>query len=173
MIGGPYGIIAAAIGVAIAVGAAYFTGRSEGRKLERVAWVERDNQAIRDANIALEAAHKAAREKEAALSRSYNEASKRYQEELGRVKTERDRVAGRLATANRVRDATAASVEADRGEGTAPATAGRCDGAAGGELSQSMGKAARELGFAGIELMSEADAVVQQLTACQAALSQP
>lgn len=172
MIGGPYGILVATIALGVALGGSYLKGRTDGRALERAAWSERAVIEAQEAAAALEAARAAAAEKTAALSRAHNEASRRYQEEIVHAKTERDRVALRLRDAIRLRDAATARLEAHRGEGAAPAAPGRCDGPSGGELSQPLGNAARELGYAGIELMAEADQVVRQLTACQAILRQ-
>lgn len=137
-----------------------------GENAERSRWVQRENTELTTANARVIELERAARANERLQAERLAAASQTYQESLQHEKATHDRtVAGLRTGALRLRIELARRQTAD-GSGTAGfgPGAGRCDGEARAELSTA---AAEFL----VGLAAEADAVVHQLTACQAVVS--
>lgn len=163
MIGGPYVWLGIAVATTIMAATSYVVGRSDGRSLERSVWAEQQNTDLREANRALDAAHKKARDEEQESAKKVAAVSGRYQKDIAnanRAKTLamdalrasggglRVSVTGCEATSNRPAEAAASASRRD-------------GGAASGFLAEN--DAAFLLGEA-----SRADEVTLQLRACQA-----
>lgn len=139
--------------------------RSDGRTVERTAWESRENKQLRLANDRIITLNAKYRNLERQSAVDMARVSADYQKELQHVQAQRDRARADLRAGKlRLRDPgarpTAACGDPAPDASTSPE---RRDGAAQGELS---GEASRFL----LDLTSEADAVVVQLTAAQAAL---
>lgn len=148
---------------ALALGT-YFYGRHDGRALERAEWVVRDNEALRKANAAIDAAQRRARELEQKHAAEQAQIVVVYEKELNHVENERD---GALAAVRRgdlrLRERAAAPCAAggDRPAETAASAAGGVPATAPSELPGARDEAV-------IRLLSEADEVVKELNLCWA-----
>lgn len=139
--------------------------RSDGRIVERTAWEQRENKQLRLANARILTLNAKYRNLERQSAVDMARVSADYQKELQNVQAQRDRARADLRAGKlRLRDPSARPA-ATCGDPAPDASAApeRRDGAAQGELS---GEASRFL----LDLTAEADAVVVQLTAAQAAL---
>ena len=168
--GGIYVYLGMAIAAAALAGVCYLAGRSDGRDIERSVWAEQQNSDLREANRALDAAHKAARDQEQEAARKVAAVSSTYQRDLANANRTKDLAMAALRSGALVlRDPVASSPPVSGGTAEAPACACGRDGPPGGVLSASAsrvlsGEASRFL----IALASEADVVATQLQACQA-----
>lgn len=143
----------------------YRKGHTDGVGETTTAWQTRENGELREANKTILRLTSEAQATETAHAQRLVQASATYQESLEHEKQiNRDRVAAARAGTYRLRDPAAPSLKACSGaSGQAAAAAGGRDGEAAGELS---GAAAEFL----LDLTSEANAVVHQLTAAQAVI---
>ena len=135
--------------------------RSDGAAGERLAWQERDNEALRRANETIVRLNEAARDAEhrhAGILAAVSTELQRRQDD-GQTKLDAALAAVRAGTL-KLRDPAGCGNSGRREAGQAGAGAGERDAAAGGELS---GEATEFLFREG----RRADAVVEQLTACQ------
>lgn len=170
-----YGIIAIAILALIAgllAGVKGYLTRIEehayvaGKKDERAKWLARESKELAAANEEIDRLHKQAREEEGHHAEMLFAISKDYEREIGNAKRARDLALDAVRSGAVVlRDP---GIRTSGCEGPrlgpareAPAAAGKRNGAAAADLS-------REAGVFLLELASEADDVVRQLTACQA-----
>lgn len=137
----------------------------QGKKAERAEWQQRENTELTTANAAILKLNAAARQAEHDHAEALTEASAAYQEQLRHEKASRDRTIAdlqsgalrlRVELARRETAGGSAAAEGDAG-------AGRCDAEAYGELSPAAA------GFL-VDLATEADDVVHQLTAAQAVI---
>ena len=164
--GSAYVYIGMAIAAAALAGVCYLAGRD----IERSVWAEQQNSDLREANRALDAAHKAARIQEQEAARKVAAVSSTYQRDLANANRTKDIAMAALRSGALVlRDPVASSPPVSGGTAEAPACACGRDGPPGGVLSASAsrvlsGEASRFL----IALASEADVVATQLQACQA-----
>ncbi len=152
-------------GIALAV---YGYGQDQfeqGKKAERAEWQQRESTELTTANAAILKLTAAARQAEHDHAAALTEASAAYQEQLRHEKTSRDRTIAdlqsgalrlRVELARRETAGGSAAAEGDAGPG-------RCDAGAFGELSPAAA------GFL-VDLATEADDVVHQLTAAQAVI---
>jgi len=165
MIGGLYGVlIQAAVVVFIAAGA-WFHGYNKGADVTRAEYATRDLQAATEAQAAYARIVERHRAKEQEWQKSLTAVSAQYQKRIAANETQR--LADLAAIDSRtliLRDPNASGVQACSG-GSSPSagTAAGRNGATGAELSSA---ASRFL----LELASEADSIVGQLSACQAIL---
>lgn len=137
-------------------------GYHVGRSMERSAWQARESVQLAAANAKLSELQTAARDAEQRHAQDAAAVSTAYQKEISNVKTKNDSLTAALRDGSlRLRVPIATGPNAC---GSTPAEAGAStpgrDGGATAELSDS---AAEFL----LDLTSEADAVVHQLTACQ------
>lgn len=140
--------------------------RSDGRTVERTAWEQRENKQLQAANDRIITLNAKYRNLERQSAVDMARVSADYQKELQNVQAQRDRARADLRAGKlRLRDPGARLAATCGDPAPNPSTAPeRRDGAAQAELS---GEASRFL----LDLAAEADAVVVQLTACQAALT--
>lgn len=137
--------------------------RVDGEAVERSAWQARENVQLATAGKRILALEQAAREQEQEEAARMAAIAGDYEGRLQNVQTQRDRdVAAAHRGTLRLRDPGAPSLRADGCSG-GPATAGAGvgDGPAPGELSRAV---TADL----FSLVDDANAVVEQLTACQA-----
>jgi len=141
--------------------------QKNGRTVERAEWVLRDNVALRLANAEITRLNNEAREKERLNAAALAQVSTRHQREVKNVRDQAKRdVAAVRAGSLVLRDPGAPSGSpAGSGIRTTDAAACRRDGQAGTDLS-------REASEFLLDLASEADEVVAQLTACQAVVEE-
>lgn len=134
-----------------------------GELAERGVWMQRENAELTVANARIIELERAARAQEQRNADQLAAASKTYQESIEHEKATHDRTVADLRSGARRLRIELARRPAAAGDtaGTAGPGAGRCDGEARAELSAA---AAEFL----VGLAGEADAVVHQLTACQA-----
>ena len=161
-----YILIAAGVvaGLAMLAWGIYGKGEAAGVAKERAVWQGKESKELAAANAKILKLEQEARDREARQALALAEASADYQKRIADEKKKRDAaVAAARAGALVLRDpGRPVGACPDRGEapGAPAGTVGR-DGAAGGELS-------REAAAFLLELAGEADAVAEQLTACQA-----
>lgn len=150
--------------VTAACAAIYFVGRADGGADTNAAWQSRENTTLQKANARIVELEEDARRREATHAQDMAAAAAQYQKEKAHVEADRDRTIADLRSgALRLRIPIAAACAGTVG-GTAAAPgagAGRSDDPTTAELSAA---AAEFL----VGLAAEADAVVNQLTACQA-----
>jgi len=164
MIGGLYGnLLLAAIFVGVVAGA-YVQGRADGTRVIKAEYLQRDLQASEEARAVEKAIAERERAKEQGWQKRFVAASTDYQKRIAANETQR--LADMAALDARtliLRDpnGTAGCVSGSGSE-IAGSASGR-NGVSGSELP------AKTAGFL-LSLASEADAVVGQLTACQAIL---
>lgn len=152
------------VGLAYALIAHYGNARYKaGETAERGRWMQRENTELIAANARIIELERSARANEWLQAQRLADASKTYQESLQHEKATHNRIVSDLRTgALRLRIELARRETAAGGTaGDSPPGPGRCDGEARAELSTA---AAEFL----VGLAAEADAVVHQLTACQA-----
>ena len=161
MIGGPYGILIAALAaLGLAIGA-YFYGRSDGKAIERASWTEQQNSDLRTANRALDAAHRKNRDQEAQSAQKVAAVSTAYQKDLANANRTKDIAMAALRSGALVlRDPAPSSPPASGGTAEAAACPAGRDGREAGRLSD---QAAEFL----VSEASRADSYVAQLSACQ------
>ena len=163
MISGPQQLMIAALAAGVLAAGAYFYGRHEGRALERAEWVERDNDALREANRAINAAQEKARKQEQAHAEAQAQLTVDYEKDLENAETERDRALARVRSGElRLRDATPGCTTAGGGGAETPT------GAPGGAAAAAEGGLSRERDEAAVRLLAEADEVVKELNFCWA-----
>ena len=153
-----------ALALALVAGGAYFTGRSDGKKNERVVWQAKEIKANQDAADSLAVATKKVSDAEKSHAIELQHVSNVYQKELIDVSAKKDAVIVALRTgAIRLRDpGTKYTLSPNPLPGTSTGTS-RCDGGPGGELSNETAE------FLASEA-SRADAIVKQLAAAQAVI---
>lgn len=150
--------------VLVAIIGAGFFGYRTGTKVERADWQEREIVINAEHAAKLQAATERARAVERAAIERYSQVDADYQRRLKEVSREKDRaLAGVRAGAIRLSIPAECPGSRDSVPNPAPAP-GERDGGTRARLSDS---AAQFL----VSLASEADAVVEQLRACQAVLS--
>lgn len=155
---------AALLAISLAIGA-YFYGRSDGTAIEKGKWEAREAVTLTETNKKISEIYATYRAKEQSWAEELQQVSAGYQKDLKNANDKNATLHAQLDSGGlRLRDSGATCNEANRSDvpGTAPAASGR-DGGAGCELS----KAAS--GFL-LDLTRDADAAVNQLSACQAAL---
>ena len=163
MIGGGYVYLAGAVAVLVAVGSAYWQGRTDGATATRAEYQARDLQAATETRIAERGIQDRYRAQEAKWAQSFAAVSKKYQKELAANET---RYLTSLATAPVLRDPYAADCKAGGSSAAEAAPSpGKRDGGKGSQLSP-------EASIFLWNLAVEADAVVLQLTACQAVIAE-
>lgn len=140
-----------------------------GQKDERGAWLARDNAALRAANQRISTLQETAREQEQAHGRSMAGIAAQHQQDLKDVRTEKDRVIADLRTRNlRLRVPVVAPTSAACSGGSSSPEAGSGTGQRNGATTAELsGPAAEFL----VGLVSEADDVARQLSACQAVVT--
>lgn len=165
MIGGVYGIIGAAVAATIALGTAYFQGKSAGADAAQSKWLQQHDKDLAEANRRLQEAFRAKAEKEKSLREEINTLSEIKEAQTGVLTNETNRVLARNRALDRsLRECrTATSGNANGGvPGTSGAAGGRHGGAA-SDLSAADGEFL-------IRFAAEADAVALQLAQCQKTL---
>jgi len=140
-----------------------------GMNAERNAWLARDNAQLRSANARIAQLQAQARAQEQVHGTAMAAAAAQFEKDLHDVRTQKDGVIADLRSGRlRLRVPVVAAASAACGAGGASTEAGA--GAAGGD-----GEARAELSAAAAEFLvsfaSEADAVVRQLSACQAVVA--
>lgn len=157
------GIVAIALGIIYAISAYNGWLINVGKTAERAEWLKRENAELVAAKARIKTLEDEARAQEHAHGQAMVAASTQYQKDLSHEQATKDGVIADLRAGTRRLRIELAAAKATGGSGAAQAGAGpgRCDGPATAELSQS---AAEFL----VDLASEADTVVHQLTACQA-----
>ena len=140
---------------------------SLGEATEQARWVARENAALRAANEEISQLNTQAREQERQHAEAMAHISTQFQEQLQHVKSQKDSVIADLRTgAVRLRIPV-----------TAPSTSAACGGipaeafaSAAGRDGETRAELSAEAAEFLVGLASEADEVVQQLSACQALL---
>lgn len=156
--------LVAALAIVLMLGGAYAWGRHDGRSIEASAWNKRELAITAESNARLQAAQNALIAKERDQAAQLAMVSGHYQTELKRTNDEKERVVAAVRAGDRRLYVNAACPPGrDAVPGAQPAAGGR-DGEARAELSR---EAAEFL----VSLAGEADAVVQQLVACQAVIA--
>lgn len=139
--------------------------RADGAQNERLQWVERENREIADANEKIMRMQLDARMRERLHSLRLNEISTEHLKELKNVQTQRDRDVAAARNGSLVLRLSPTGFKASPDPaGAAAAASGRCDGEARSELP-------REIAADLLALAYDADAVVHQLSACQAVVA--
>lgn len=166
----PYVILGVVVAFVLSNLGSYFYGDTQGHKVERSAWLAKENVELSAANAKILSLEKAARNAEAAHAAALNLVSTTYQGELNAARAETKRLAD-AAHDGAFRLRVHAKCEDSGGSGTAETlpSAGRRDGQAGGQLPEPplATLSASDSAFL-IELTGEADEVARQLSACQA-----
>jgi len=142
-----------------------FWQNNAGRQDERAVWQVRENEELRLANAKIIELNDTARNTERQHAEQVAGLSARYEKEKADVGKTKDAVIAELRAGHRsLRDPGAASFKtAGSGTGKTDAAASQCDGGARSQLSQPTAEFL-------VTLASEADAIVKQLTACQAVI---
>ena len=158
-----------ALAALLAAGALGAGAYRAGMNAERNAWLARDNAQLRSANARIAQLQAQARAQEQAHGTAMAAAAAQFKKDLHDVRTQKDGVIADLRSGRlRLRVPVVAAASAACGAGGASTEAGA--GAAGGD-----GEARAELSGAAAEFLvsfaSEADAVVRQLSACQAVVA--
>ena len=157
----PYTWIIGALVLAFVGGSAYVSGRMDGKKIERSAWTTKELKATQDAADAIAKAHDEVQIAEQKHAQELQDVSITYQKELNNVSAKKDATIAALRTgAIRLRDP---GTRYTLGANTLPnagASARGCNGKAVSQLSDELAE------FLTTEA-SRADAIVDQLTACQ------
>jgi len=160
-----------ALAALLAAGALGAGAYRAGMNAERNAWLARDNAQLRSANARIAQLQAQARAQEQAHGTAMAAAAAQFKKDLHDVRTQKDGViadlrSGRLRLRIPVVPTSAACGAGGAGGASTEAGAGAAggDGEARAELS---GAAAEFL----VSLASEADAVVRQLSACQAVVA--
>jgi prophage endopeptidase len=156
-------LILAAVGFAAVTA---WVGYSQGREVEKAAWLKKENTELVAANKKIDELHTKAREKEKEHAMAVALISKTLEGEnnVVRKQTENRRAAARTGGL-RLRDP---GIRKDTGGGIRPpASPAPCkrDGEAGADISTAASDFL-------LQLTGEADEVVVQLTACQAVVEQ-
>lgn len=155
--------VAMAVAAAISAAVAYPTGRADGHELERAGWLDKENVELAAANAEIERLNDEAREKEHQHAADLAEIGEKHEKDLeaGEAQRRADVAAARSGALKlRVGGACPARPGAS-GAGEAAPAAGERDGATTAELPPAV---TADL----LELVDDADAVVRQLTSCQA-----
>ena len=142
-----------------------YDGNARGVNSERVAWQAKANKEMTDANAKILQLENDARAKEQAHAAALDNIATNYEQELQHAEnTRKADVAAARSGALRLRDPGATAQQTcGSATGQAATSAGGRDGQAGGYLSAG----ATEFLF---EQADSADAIVQQLGACQAVI---
>jgi hypothetical protein len=157
----PYAIIAALLVWFASLAGIGYWQNTAGRTAERVAWQERENTQLAEANAKIIELNLKARTEEREHADRLAAVSIKYQEDIRNEKRKAAVVIADLrAGIIRLRDPAAVQARGS-GTGETSATSGRRDGHAGGELSP-------ELAEFLVAEASRADEVARQLDACQA-----
>lgn len=158
ILGGAYAYLAIAIGIAIALGAAFQTGR----KVERAEWLDQQNTDLREANRATGATYKLYQKEHEAKEQAISKVSASYQKGLKDGQISKETVIADLESgARRLRvNLTGCEAIGDSAAKAAASTSGRNGGAV-GYLSETTSRFL-------VGLASEADDITKQLGACQA-----
>ena len=137
-----------------------------GQQDERSTWLQRDNDALRQANRRISTLQQEAREQEWAHGLAMDGIANQHQKDLNDARAEKDRVIADLRARNlRLRIPVVTTASAACRGGGAGSEAGPSTGQRDGETTAELSGAAAEF-FVG--LASEADDVARQLSACQA-----
>jgi uncharacterized membrane protein len=155
-------LLAAVLAVAVAGAGGYLRGRIEGKKLERAEWQQRDNDALREANRALDAMHRKVADQERKHAEALAALAGLHDEEMNHVETERDaavdavrrgelRLRAQAATARLTCDVRVSTATASAAASVAPAE--------GEELSKQRAEAV-------VRLLSEADELAGEVNYC-------
>lgn len=157
----PYVIIGLLIAWALSLAGVGAWQNDAGHTAERAAWQERENTELLTANAEIERLSTKARDDEADHAKRLSKISTDYEKRLEDAKTQRDRdVADAHAGALRLRFNTAGKGAGSNTTGETGSGAGRCDGAASGELP-------REVVADLFALVGDANAVALQLAGAQ------
>ena len=146
-------------------------GYKAGMLDERAKWLAREAKELAAANAEIERLHREAREEEGHHAEMLHAISKDYEKEIGNAKRAAtialDAIrSGSVGLFNPCRT-TAGQGSGIRPPGEAATPAGKRDGAEGADVHRAyVERVARS-----VELASEADDVVRQLTACQAVVT--
>jgi prophage endopeptidase len=165
----PRVLAAAALVAALAGAYLYVDHRAfkRGADAAEARWQAREATELARVNVEIERLNREARAAERAHADNLAEIASKYEKDLQNAKSTRDAALAAVRAGKLVlRDPGAAPCQGAGagGPGEAPAGAGRRDGGAGSQLSAAFTQFL-------VDFASEADAVVRQLTACQAVVS--
>jgi Rz lysis protein len=159
---GPQQLMLAVLAAGGAFLGGFLYGHSDGRQDERLEWEERENSALREANAALDAAHRKAREQEQRRAAVQAQLVADFEEELHHAETARDRAIAAVRRGElRLRD-TAAAAGPACGGGAAEVAASATPGVpapAPSELPRARDEAV-------VRLLAEADELVGEVNLC-------
>lgn len=163
----PWVILCVVLAWGATTGGAYWYGNNVGKDSERVVWQGKQSKELQAANAKIIDLTEKARAQESLHAVELAGISAKYQEALQNEKSKSDRVIADVRAGTRkLRIPIAGPIQTcGSSSSQAPAAAERRDGEARAELS---GSSSDFL----IGLASEADAIVRQLTACQAVILQ-
>lgn len=161
----PWTIIGALVALIVVGASSYLKGEHDGENKVKVAELARENTELTASNAKIQELQNAARSLEAKRASETNAIAVQFEKDKKRALDQKDRDhADALAGAIKLRFATTPS-ETDRG---APCTAGATAGSGnGGTTAELPRKVTDDL----LALANDADAVVVQLTACQAVIT--
>lgn len=164
MIPNPQMILAAVVAVGLAAAGGYFYGRHDGAKLERLAWEQRDNTALREANVALDTMHREVVRKEREAAEAMAALAGLYAEETEHVEVERDRALDAVRRGELRLRTHAAAADSTCRLRVSQASAG----AAASAEAATEERLHRERSEAAIRLLAEADELAGEVNYCWA-----